>query len=429
MKSSSFVCPGCGNDKINCVCIRQKPRAKTGGKDAVPQAVLDNAKIPALSAAWIQNGETHSLVGGVLDYSNPIPADEESLFQAASLSKPVSAAIILDLVAQGKWNLNTPLAEIADFGSEEIKQAPHYAKLTTRMIIGQCSGLPNWFDEGATEKFKATPGSHFTYSGVAYQYLKEVLEKTLGKESGKTWEQFAQDFFVKAGMTHSTFQHPSHTHLKNSALTRGHKGDGTPDFSVFPEGVETFPAGSLRTTAEDYICFLQYCHAHLNNLFSSYRKLTPTQCPKTPKAHEQITWGLGMGIFKEGNREIAFHWGSPGYAFFAMDIKTGDAVACFANSENGPNVFQTLSENIVGDLQSVFEWLSEYSGFKPAVKSTSPEMLQAFFSETMRNKELQRDQVSVGVLPQAGLMAVANTAPVPQPSSNSDEENSNAQKI
>ena len=70
-------------------------------QDTVPQAILVNAQIPAMSAAWHQKGVTHSVVSGVADPVNSKSADEFTLFQAASLSKVVSAAMILDLAAQG----------------------------------------------------------------------------------------------------------------------------------------------------------------------------------------------------------------------------------------------------------------------------------------------------------------------------------------
>ena len=403
----------------------------------------------------------------------------------------VSAAIILDLAAQGTWNLDKPLAEIADFGSEEMKKDPRYAKLTARMVLAQCSGLPNWFsgcdlhvmssihmsnltlsdyknsyiftdqdtlfyvdktgkanevdiadmngfkeninsiptddqnpnkiyltaqqlidfitlnggdtrfipDQAKT--FIAEPGAHFTYSGVAYEWVKEALEKTLGK----TWGELAQDFFDKAKMRHSTFQLPKNTHLKDSMIARGHTGDGVPASLYREEYFKEVPAASLLTTPEDYVRFLQYSYSRpplndpkvpsLRDLFSSHTTLDPIAYPKTPEAHEKITWGLGMGVFKDGEREIAFHWGNNpnSHAFCAMDITTGNAVACFVNSENGPNVFQTLSENIVGDMQPVFELLSQYCNFNSVVKSESPEALQEFFSEKTGNRELERDQV------------------------------------
>lgn len=314
----------------------------------------------------------------------------------------VSAAIILDLVAQGKWDLDISLSEIEmSFGSEEIKNDTRYKKLTTRMIIAQSSALPNSFT--ATKFMDNTiPGEHFTYSGLAYEYLKEAVQITLGK----TWGELAQDFFNKAEMEHSTFQLPEKTHLKESTIARPHTGDGTALSAPSPEDFKEIPAGSMLTTAEDYVCFLRYCYSHadLKGLLTSHTKLSPTQCPETPEAHQKITWGLGMGIFKDGAREIAFHWGNNtnSHAFCAMNIKTGGAVACFVNSANGPNVFQMLSEKIVGDMQPVFEWLLKYSNFKAAVESESPKELQAFFAEKIGDRESKRDQVSASVLASGG---------------------------
>ena len=127
------------------------------------QELLENASIPALSLSWCQNGAIHSVASGNTDTSAPSPVDSNTLFHASSLSKPVSAAIVLDLVAQGQWDLDKPLAEYGPFGPLELQQDPHYRTLTTRMVIGQSSGLPNWFGDDE-KRFIATPNTRFTYS-------------------------------------------------------------------------------------------------------------------------------------------------------------------------------------------------------------------------------------------------------------------------
>jgi CubicO group peptidase (beta-lactamase class C family) len=73
--------------------------------------LLDNANIPALSLSWCQKGTTYAVASGSTDTSAPSPVDTNTLFQASSLSKPVSAAIVLGLVAQGLWDLDTPPAQ------------------------------------------------------------------------------------------------------------------------------------------------------------------------------------------------------------------------------------------------------------------------------------------------------------------------------
>lgn len=388
----SSGCSKCGNEKANCVCPKGAAvgSESTHEKEIVPQAVLENAKIPAMSAAFYQANETCLIVGGIADPFNSKPADEETLFQAASLSKPVSAAIILDLAAQGKWDLDKPLSEMSvPFGSKDMKNDPRYAKLTTRMILSQCSGLPNWF-KSSPETFDTEPGSRFTYSGVAYECLKDVVEAKLST----AWGELAQTFFDKdkVGMTHSTFQLPETTHLSNSTIALGHLGDGTALPPPSSDGFKEVPAASLLTTPEDYVRFLRYCYSQppsndpnipsIRDLFSSPK---PTRLDSAehaqycPEAPEKITWGTGMGVFQDDDREIAFHWGNNPHskAFCAIDMRTGDTVACFVNSQNGPNVLQAVTESVVGDMKPVFEWLSNYDNFNPVVQSDSAETLRA----------------------------------------------------
>lgn len=331
----------------------------------VMEELLGNANIPALSVSWCQNGKSHAVAFGTTDTSAPNSVDTSTLFQAASLSKPVSAAIVLDLVDQGRWDLDKPLFEYGAFGPPELKQDRNYQTLTTAMIIGQCSGLPNWFDDGTEKKFIATPNARFTYSGVALDFLKQVIEEKMKEK----WETIAQAFFAKAGMRTSTFKPllASHLcHIQGIAVARAHKANGTP-LAVAPNNSPEVPAGSLLTTAKDYITFLQYCFKD-EFLKSTLLKGALSSLPATNSALIQIQWGLGMGVYHDGDlkKTIAFHWGNNTgtNAFCAMDMARGDCVVSFSNSDNGPIVFQRVAEPVVGDIKTLFQWLWKYCAFK-----------------------------------------------------------------
>ncbi len=346
--------------------------------------LLDNANIPALSLSWCQKDTRHTVANGETDTSAPSRVDTNTLFQAASLSKPVSSAIFLDLVAQGKWDLDTPLADIADYGPSELRKDPHYRTLTTRMIIGQCSGLANFGQDGDDgTKFITTPNTRFTYSGVALDFLKHVVEE----KTGKKWEEIAQDFFKKAGMKSSTFMRQlSDGHLNGTPrdVAKAHQPDPYPDGPLTPlpplaDDVPGIAAGSMLTTAEDYITFLQYCfkNEYLKStlLTGDLSKLPPTTSPET----SQVQWGLGMGVYndRESEKTIAFHWGNNtgSISFCAMDMETGDCVVSFANSMNGPSVFQLVAEPIVGNIKPLFEWLSTYCGFNDVNPPKAPDAI------------------------------------------------------
>lgn len=355
-------------------------------KSKVEQSVLDQAMIPGLSIGYCQKAQRKTMMGGVANTKTLTPVDDITLFQAASLSKPVSAAIILSLAEQGLLDLDRALSEYDDYAQyathdpSGFRQDPYYHHLTARMVIAQCSGLPNWFPDESKEAFISKPGARFTYSGVAYYFLQKVIENKLGR----SWESLAQIFFSKVGMTHSTFEKPEWGRLKNCVVAQGHSGNGEPEAApCASQDSAVVPAGSLLTTGNDYVVFLQYC---LNDpylkamLFSSHTKLDSDELVKTPEAARSITWGLGMGVLKISGRDIGFHWGNHphSHAFCAIDIKTGDAVACFVNSSNGPNVFQSIAESVVGDLRPVFQLLSTYCGFnaetpiKEKIKSPIP---------------------------------------------------------
>ncbi len=328
--------------------------------------LFDHANIPALSLSWSQNGISEAVASGCTDTSAPKSVDTRTLFQAASLSKPVSAAIILDLIVQEKWDLhlNTPLTDIVpDYGPELQHDMENYRKLTIGMVLGQRSGLPNWFPPGAEKEFIATPDSEFKYSGVAFYFLKKVIEE----KTNRKWEEIAQDFFTKAGMTSSTFKSLPASHLKNThEVASAHLANGFP-VEPFPNDTPEIPAGSLLTTAKDYTIFLQYC---FKNFKTQLLTCKPLNLPNMPTIAEQIQWGLGIGIYTdpETKKTIAFHWGNNTgtSTFCAMDMSTGDCVACFSNSVNGPQVFEQVAKPIVGDIKPLFGWLATFCNFKDA---------------------------------------------------------------
>lgn len=218
-------------------------------QELLMRQLLDDANIPALSLGWYQkeSGIFDVVAYGQTDTVAPSLVDTKTLFQAASLSKPVSAAIVLDLIDQDKykpdqdkdkWGLNTPLLEYdPEFGPEELRKDKNYQIITIAMIIGHCSGLANFGQDGDDgKKFIAEPKSRFTYSGVAFDFLKKVIEKKTGKE----WETIAQEFFKKAGMKNSTFKRQlsdGYLHDTPRDVAKGHLADSpngplAPRFSI-----------------------------------------------------------------------------------------------------------------------------------------------------------------------------------------------------
>lgn len=96
-------------------------------------AVLDNGAIRTVTAGKLIDGEKQDVTPG-------------TVFEAASLSKPVFAYLVLKIVERGELDLDTPLSQISNkgFGPPELQGTPQYLKLTARMILSHQTGLRNW---------------------------------------------------------------------------------------------------------------------------------------------------------------------------------------------------------------------------------------------------------------------------------------------
>lgn len=347
----------------------------TLGLKAAPLA-KDNL-IPAISFTTVSStGEITTKANGVTSNSDPQKVNDQTVFEAASLSKPVFAYVVLKMAQRGEIDLDMPLIEILEqkFGKEDpraqfgppfpgIREHDNYRKLTARMLLSHQAGLPNEFNP-PDFRFVADAGNSFDYSGEAYRFLMEVIDKVASPNSV---EILAQEEFKKIGMEHSSFIRPN-----TANIAVGHHSDGKTDERQHFYGIH--PAGSLYTTAEDYGKFLITCTSD-----DYVRKEMFSPCVTTlsgdNKGEKQgvpegilskIAWGFGIGLQKNTDGSTtAFHWGDGSGTcrnFAAINLSTNQAVACFTNSANGPLVFRQICEPVVGNLSAVSQWLTVREG-------------------------------------------------------------------
>ncbi len=117
-------------------------------------------KIPGLSAVIVKDQKVVWAKGfGFADLEARIPATPETPYVIASLTKTFAATLVLQLVEQGKLDLNEPISKYsADFKDETVK---------IKHLLSHTS--------------EGTPGEHYQYNGSRYNYLTAVLEKVTGK--------------------------------------------------------------------------------------------------------------------------------------------------------------------------------------------------------------------------------------------------------
>jgi CubicO group peptidase (beta-lactamase class C family) len=176
----------------------------------------------------------------------------QSLFHMASITKPFVATSVMQLVEQGKVDLDSPVVKYLPYFRLKDER---YKTITVRQMLGHISGMPDvqdyeWdkpqYDDGALERYTrsltdksliADPGTKFAYSNMAF----EVLGDLIAKVSGETFEGYVQKHILEPlKMTSSTLL------VKQAApqlLTTGHVLSA----SFYPAVSKVFPYNRMHS--------------------------------------------------------------------------------------------------------------------------------------------------------------------------------------
>ncbi len=328
------------------------------------QNLMREAFIPGMSIASIKNGKL-DFAGtlGVSDVESQKQANDETIFWACSLSKPVFAYLVIKLIESGKlgddFNLDSELWNTERFG-ERGERRP----LTPRMILSHQSGLPN---EGPPT-FAFNPGEGYLYSGEGYLYLQKIIEE----RTHLSLEELAQQtVFIPLGMTNTTYLRPDAEKIAENHDEQMHHAQRLPTMIANDNN----SAGSLHTTASDYARFLTAClkEEALNEMMtpevSTLVDKDAADKKVNPEKLKLIDWGLGLGLQKpnqENQGMIAFHWGhGPGAkTFVAINRDTNSAVVYLTNSANGLGIAEDVVAPTVGDIHASMDYLSAKYGYQ-----------------------------------------------------------------
>lgn len=331
--------------------------------------LMQEAKIPGLEIAIIRHGNiawVHSF--GTVNPATHQPVTDHTLFSAASLSKPVFAYAVLQLVDQEKLNLDTPLVH---YWPERIIPDPRLEKITARIVLSHRTGFPDWRPDGGKLQMFFTPGSRFSYSGEGYVYLQHVVEH-IEKEPLNTIVQ--RLVFRPLGMTESTYI--SHA---GPNVSPGYTAAGK---SQPPYSSEGNAAYSLLTTARDYVLFVQAILNGRGLKPTTLRQMETPQVAVDPtctyctnhapqKLSKHLFWGLGWGIEELPAGKYLWHWGDNNVykAFMAIDLARCNAVVYFTNSENGLEIGPAIVHDAIGGNHPAFHWLGYPVLAKPLTSS------------------------------------------------------------
>lgn len=305
--------------------------------------LMDQALIPGLSLAVIHEGDIiWQAAFGVKNSQTREPVTMSTVFEAASLSKPVFTYGVMKLVQEKILDLDKPLLQYLP-REELIKVYPkadttdkRLGLITARMVLTHSTGFPNWFGRRPMS-FLFTPGERFVYSGEAFSLLGQVVAKL----SGMNLTQFTrQKVLDPLGMKNSSYVWlPAYDQTFSGAHNT--LGRPTPTRKApFP-----VPGASLYTTAGDYARFLTALLNHQGLSQEIVEEMLKPQITALEKKGETFYWGLGIGINPSDRGVTAWHWGDNGNfkAYFEVLIKEKTGVVFFTNSSNG----QAISKDLV----------------------------------------------------------------------------------
>ena len=335
---------------------------------------MKEARVPGLSIAIIRDAKLFWRRGfGAKDNASMEPVDNDTVFEAASTSKPVFAYVVMKLCEKGVMDLDTPLTQ---YTSERfLEDDPRLELITARHVLSHTSGLPNFRSAEEPLKIQFTPGKKWSYSGEGYSYLQSVVTRLTGSQvNPKDCARFEAgvevcatepsiDTYMKAnvlvpfGMTSSGYLWDE---IMESHMARGHDEKGKPSgISRKPTGPSVARygmVGGLCTTPTDYAKFvMEIINPKPSDAFRLNKDYLAEMLRPQVKRNTESSWALGWEINHTQNGDFLRHGGgNPGFACFvaaSMERKSGYVI--MTNAENS-GYFGVIAKLITGDILSRF---------------------------------------------------------------------------
>ncbi len=325
--------------------------------------------VPAVSIAVIHDGGIQwARAYGRAVAGESQTVSDQTLFQAASISKALTAFATLRVVDQGLLALDTPVNRYlqswrlpeSDAGSSD---SVTLARLLAHMAGLNMPGFPGYKPGDAiptpTQILDGTgpantppirivqpPGSTWAYSGGGYFVLQQVLQDVTGQDFPRLMDSLV---LTPLGMEHSTFRQPLPANLETHAAV-GHGDDGQAPagrWHVYPE----LAAAGLWTTASNLARFALAVHAAATR---SPQALLSTQSAAALTTPQFGSFSLGLLVRRNGEHVWFTHnGGNEGYrALMYAYLTTAEGAVVMTNSDAG----MALASEIINSIALEYGW-------------------------------------------------------------------------
>ncbi|NCD71449.1 serine hydrolase domain-containing protein [Mucilaginibacter agri] len=354
---------------FNQLCFGQlNPKEKTAiddfGKQLATDLIKDNLH-GSISVAVVKGSSV--IWSGAFGYARMkenVAADTNTIYRIGSITKTFTAALLMQLVQEGRVKLDDPIEKYLP----EIKNLIGYdstIKITFRQLASHTSGLsrePNmkgadagplneWEQKTLTSINKTSfidiPGARFSYSNIGFA----ILGVALSRVASVPYIQMVQDrIFNPLHMADSFFALPENklSHLAEGISNDEHSVNTSKPLQELKGRGYKVPNGGIYSTPNDL--------ARFAIAFTSNSKLLNSESLKQmqiiPPGGER--YGLGLGVYNYEGIDLIGHDGSvPGYTSTMFIEKTsGYAVILMRNYNSG-------STDLTGAAQQLLKALSK----------------------------------------------------------------------
>ena len=336
-------------------------------KPASVETRMTRYQVPAMSVAVIHDGKLDwSATWGKLQADGP-RADCSSLFQAASLSKPVALFAALRMeqerVIDFDLNIETYLTSYRLPAGQQTDAHPvtfgnvfaHTSGITPGGYAGYAQGQPIPSDQQIVRaeapansrkvEVLTAPGISLAYSGGGYTVAEIALQDLLHKPFERIMHEW---LLAPVGMLEANFTQPLPAASRPYAA-RGHLADG----SAVPGGWNNHPeqaAAGLWATASDMAVFL----IEIGKGYRGESKVFAQASIRKLLAKPIDGHAYGFRLIGEGDRTFITHYGgNVGYrAGMTLNLSTGDGAVFMTNSDNGSD----LGREFLAAVSRVYNW-------------------------------------------------------------------------
>jgi CubicO group peptidase (beta-lactamase class C family) len=351
--------------------------------------------VPGVSIAVIHHGVLEWAEGFGVTRVGGAPVTVETLFQAASISKPVAAMAVLHLAQKGSLSLDADVNNL--LSSWKLPSSPIAAggPVTVRQLLGHTgginvSGFPGYavgkplptlvqILDGAGPantpaiRIATPPGTKWDYSGGGYTIMQQLLLDVCGMPFPRLLNDTVM---APLNMTHSTFQQPLPADLESStAMPHDQNGNRVPGGGhIYPE----MAASGLWSTPSDLARFVIEIQSSLHG--KSNHVLSP-EMTRQMLSPGLGNWGLGFRIGDSPSAPQFIHQGfNCGFEsiLFAYG-REGEGAVVMTNAQNG----SVLAAEIIGSIASEHSWPDYHPNFRVPT-STNARKLTRAIGETYR---------------------------------------------